>query len=218
MSADGSCNTSILIKSIDNLVDLGYESTIIIKSTIIPGTTDSLNKKYKKLTIIHNPEFLTEKNAVNDFKKQNRIVLGGELSSITHVAKFYSKLFPKATIIKTSAKEAEMIKYITNTFLACKVSYANEIFKMCQVLEINYDKVIKNSMYDERLGKTHWSVPGHDGDFGYGGICFPKDIKAFIKLFDELNVDTNILKAADKTNEDVRLNKDWENMKGRSVL
>ena len=68
-------------------------------------------------------------------------------------------------------------------------------------------------MYDERLGKTHWSVPGHD-DFDMG-ICFPKDMKAFIKLFDELNVDTNILKAADKTNDEVRLNKDWESMKGR---
>ena len=71
---------------------------------------------------------------------------------------------------------------------------------------------------DERIGKTHLNVPGHDGDFGYGGHCFPKDTNALIKLTEELLTVNDILKATELTNSDVRKNKDWEKMKGRSVL
>ena len=130
----------------------------------------------------------------------------------------YSKVFPKAVIVKTGAKHAEMVKYFTNSFLATKVSFANDMYKICNALGLDYDKVVEYATYDDRLGKSHWSVPGPDGDFGYGGICFPKDVRALVKLSDEINAHSNILSATEKTNYEVRKNKDWEKAKGRSVL
>jgi len=70
---------------------------------------------------------------------------------------------------------------------------------------------------DERLGESHWSVPGHDGDFGFGGHCFPKDLSALIYESRLLETTNNVLKAAQKTNDEVRKNRDWEKMKGRAV-
>ena len=75
-----------------------------------------------------------------------------------------------------------MVKYITNAFLATKVSFSNEMYELCKKLEIDYDKVIEYSKQDVRLGNSHWQVPGPDGDFGFGGHCLPKDLNALILL------------------------------------
>ena len=214
MGKDGKCYTGI----VENVIKELQCKIAVIKSTIIPGTTDELNKKYPHIDIVHNPEFLTERNAVEDFKNQNRIILGGPRPATTKLKQMYSKVFPKAVIVKTGAKHAEMVKYFTNSFLATKVSFANDMYKICNALGLDYDKVVEYATYDDRLGKSHWSVPGPDGDFGYGGICFPKDVRALVKLSDEINAHSNILSATEKTNYEVRKNKDWEKAKGRSVL
>jgi UDPglucose 6-dehydrogenase len=111
-----------------------------------------------------------------------------------------------------------MVKYLTNTFLSVKVSFANEIYQLCDKLNVDYDKVIEYATHDERLGKSHWSVPGHDNDYGFGGHCFPKDLSALISLSNELETINNVLTATQKTNDSVRKNRDWENMKGRAVV
>ena len=111
-----------------------------------------------------------------------------------------------------------MVKYVTNTFLATKVSFANEMYQICGGLNIDYDKVIEYATYDERLGKSHWSVPGPDGDFGYGGHCFPKDVRALISVAYGLGISPEMLISTDITNDEVRNNRDWENMKGRAVV
>jgi len=111
-----------------------------------------------------------------------------------------------------------MVKYLTNTFLSVKVSFANEIYQLCDSLNIDYDKVVEYATYDERLGKSHWGVPGHDGDFGFGGHCFPKDLSALIKLSFELGTTNNVLCSTQTTNDEVRQNRDWETMKGRAVI
>ena len=82
---------------------------------------------------------------------------------------------------------------------------------------IDYDKVVEYATYDERLGKSHWNVPGHDGDFGFGGHCFPKDLSAIIHLTRQLDTINNVLVSTQKTNDKVRQNRDWEGMKGRAV-
>ena len=110
-----------------------------------------------------------------------------------------------------------MVKYLTNTFLSTKVSFANEIYQLCEKVGIDYDKVVEYATYDERLGKSHWMVPGHDGDFGYGGHCFPKDLAALIHLANRFKTTTNVLEAVQQTNDNVRNNRDWEQMKGRAV-
>ncbi len=218
---DGSCNTSIVedvLAGIDLTTDnLETERNIIIKSTIPPGTTERWNQRFESLNIVFNPEFLTEANAVSDYENQDRIILGGVRPATTELKTIFSKVFPKAHIIKTDSTHAEMVKYLTNTFLATKVSFANEMYSLCNELNVDYDKVVEYATLDDRLGKSHWNVPGPDGDFGFGGHCFPKDLAAILHLSEKLNTMNNVLCAAQETNNNVRKNRDWEQMKGRAV-
>ena len=222
MRKSGQCDLNILNAALDEIsksaTSLNKKNYIVvIKSTIPPGTTDYLSAIYNNLEIVFNPEFLTEANAVDDYKNQNRIVIGGDRPGTTKVKQVFSKAFPQVPIIKTSATIAEMIKYVTNTFLALKVSYANEMYQICQGLGIDYDKVIEYARYDERLGNSHWSVPGPDGDFGFGGHCFPKDIAALQHLAGTMKIDTTILNAAIDKNTSVRTDLDWTKQIGRAV-
>ena len=222
MKKSGECDLRILETALTEISECAKALNkknyiVVIKSTIPPGTTEKLNNIYVNLDIVFNPEFLTEANAVNDYKNQNRIIIGGERPSSTKVKQVFAKAFPKVPIIKTSSTIAEMIKYVTNTFLATKVSFANEMYQICQGLAIDYDKVIEYARYDERLGNSHWSVPGPDGDFGFSGSCFPKDVQALIYQAKLLGVDPEVLEAAWSKNLKVRASKDWEQLKGRAV-
>jgi len=222
MNTDGSCNVDIIERELEN-IDLIADNheivkTIVIKSTIPPGTTEKWNKKYEALDIVFNPEFLTEANAVSDYENQDRIILGGPRPASTDLKRIFSKVFPKARIIKTHSTYAEMVKYTTNTFLSTKVSFANEIYQICQVVGADYDKVMEYATLDKRLGTSHWQVPGHDGDFGFGGHCFPKDLSALLHLTDKFGTINNVLQATKDTNDEIRKDRDWENMKGRAVV
>jgi len=221
MNRDGSCNISIVeqvLAGIDLTTDnLETERNIIIKSTIPPGTTAKWNRRFESLNIVFNPEFLTEANAVSDYENQDRIILGGVRPATTELKTIFSKVFPKAHIIKTDSTHAEMVKYLTNSFLATKVSFANEMYQICEGLDVDYDKVIEYATQDERLGDSHWNVPGPDGDFGYGGHCFPKDVKALMVVAEDMDIIPLMLAATDVKNNEVRKNRDWEQMKGRAV-
>lgn len=217
MKSDGSCDTSLVESTIKRCFEFGITETVVIKSTVSPGTTARLNSLYPNMSVVFNPEFLTERNAINDYENQTRIILGGPRPGTTELKQVFSKVFPKAHIIKTDSTHAEMVKYLTNTFLSVKVSFANEIYQLCEGLNIDYDKVVEYATHDERLGDSHWNVPGHDGDFGFGGHCFPKDLSALIHLADNLETTSNVLNATRDTNDLVRKNRDWEQMKGRAV-
>ena len=91
------------------------------------------------------------------------------------------------------------------------------MYQICQSLGIDYDKVIEYARYDDRLGNSHWSVPGPDGDFGFGGHCFPKDIAALQFLGKQMNIDTTILNAAIEKNTLIRTDLDWTKQVGRAV-
>ena len=220
MYEDGTCNTSIVEIMLSQINGYGPNKSydIVIKSTIPPGTTEEWNERFEKLNIVFNPEFLTEANAVSDYENQNRIILGGPRPATTRLKRIFTKVFPKAHIIKTGSRHAEMVKYVTNAFLATKVSFANEMYQICEGLNVDYDKVVEYALYDERLGKSHWAVPGPDGDFGYGGHCFPKDTKALIRVAESLSIHPTMLISTNTKNDEVRTNKDWENMKGRAVI
>ena len=110
-----------------------------------------------------------------------------------------------------------MIKYLTNCFLATKVSFANEMYDICESLGIDYDKVIEYAKLDDRIGNSHWNVPGPDGDFGFGGHCLPKDLNAIIHISKKIKSTNNVIKAVLKTNDNKRNFRDWEKMKGRAV-
>ena len=219
MEKDGSCHLGIIepvLESLDNLENNG--KIIVVKSTVPPGTTEKWNEKYSCLHIVFNPEFLTEANSIEDFKNQNRIILGGPRPATTKVRRIFKKAFPRVNIIKTGSTIAEMVKYFTNCFLATKVSFANDMYDICGGLGIDYDKVLEYSLHDNRIGNTHLEVPGPDGDRGFGGHCFPKDLNALIKLAESIGLEPQILECVKSTNDSVRENRDWEKQKGRAVI
>ena len=161
---------------------------------------------------------MTEANSIEDFKNQNRIILGGPRPATTKVIRIFKKAFPRVNIIKTGSTIAEMVKYFTNCFLATQVSFANDMYDICGGLGIDYDKVLEYSLHDNRIGNTHLEVPGPDGDRGFGGHCFPKDLNALIKLAESIGLEPQILECVKSTNDNVRENRDWEQQKGRAVI
>ena len=221
MRSNGECDLRILTAALEELkICVGFETkslVVVIKSTIPPGTTEKLSKIYPDLHLVFNPEFLTEANAIEDYKNQNRIIIGGEQHDVATVKRIFLKAFPQVPIIETSSTIAETIKYVTNIFLATKVSFANEMYQLCEGLGIDYNTVIDYAKYDDRLGNTHWAVPGPDGDFGYGGHCFPKDIAALQHLMLQLNIDSTIINSVIQKNKLARTNLDWEQQIGRAV-
>jgi UDPglucose 6-dehydrogenase len=233
MCKDGSADTSVVESVLKQLADIPGNRIAVIKSTCPPGSTQQWNEKFNKngLHVIFNPEFLREVSAVDDFINQNRIVLGGPRPQVNDVKEIYNIAFPNVPVIKTSSSNAELIKYVTNTYLAMKVSYANELYDICNKLDsfglnVDYDRVIEIATLDERLGKSHWKVPGpmpaNDGSGklyrGFSGSCFIKDLNALLYLCKTIDVDHMMLDATNKKNLLVRPQKDWEHLLGRAVV
>ena len=227
MRKSGECDTRILedaIKKVNSacIADVNKNRPVlVIKSTIPPGTTKKLNKIATVLDVCFSPEFLTEANSYDDFKNQSRIIIGYEGSVKKAAAKkvkyMFSKPFPNIPIVITDWSTAEMVKYFTNCFLATKVTFANQMYEICQAANIDYDKVCEYALYDNRIGKSHLAVPGPDGDYGFGGHCFPKDLAAMVAFGENLHAETGLLKEIEMLNDYYRTNKDWEKMKGRAV-
>lgn len=232
MRLNGSCDTRILEKALDDvykeilkqnpepkhsdfLKKQKRKKVLVIKSTVTPGTTKLLSKKYPGVNLCFSPEFLTEANSFEDFKNQTRIIIGGEGAKI--IKQMFRKPFPKIPIVVTHSTTAEMVKYFTNCFLATKVIFANQMFQICNDNNIDYDKVCEYALYDERIGKSHLSVPGPDGDLGFGGHCFPKDLAAMISFGSKIEGDVSFLKSVQDYNDKCRRIRDWEGMKGRAV-
>ncbi len=219
MKKDGSCDVSIIegtIREMDRLATQGVHIAVL-KSTVPPGTTDRLDDECQNLSVVFSPEFLTEANFIDDFKNQKRVIIGGKRPASTTVKTIFRKVYPKLPIVKTGSRTAEMVKYFTNCVLATKVSFANEMKQICDKADIDYDKVVEYSLYDDRVGPTHLSVPGPDGRSGFGGSCFPKDINALINFANRVNIEPKVLKAVWEKNLEVRPEKDWEQLKGRAV-
>ena len=221
MKKNGSCDLSIIESTLTELNDYNLSHTIVIKSTVQVGTTDKFSNQYSNLSFVFNPEFLTEANFIEDFKNQDRIIIGSNSDdSANIIEKLYREIYSNSEvkIRKTNAINAELVKYITNTFLSVKVSFANEIHNFAEQVGADYKESIELAMLDSRLGNSHWMVPGPDGKKGYGGSCFPKDINALLHSFDLHNLESFILKASWERNilKD-RPEKDWEKLEGRAV-
>lgn len=231
MNEDGSADLSIVDRALLELASVPGDRIAVLKSTVPPGSTESWNQRFAStgLRVIFNPEFLTEANALDDMRNQNRIILGGPRPHINKVKQVFQTAFPKVPIIKTSSTTAEMVKYVTNIHLAVKVLLANEFYQVCEALDgrganVDYDKVIEYATYDERLGRSHWQVPGPmpaddtgNPAFGIGGSCFPKDLNAMIAVAKQLGVKPLVMSAAWEKNLEVRPQRDWEKLKGRAV-
>ena len=233
MRKSGECDTRLL-ESVIEQIETTYTSraprhsgfldsvgtnrprpTLVIKSTIPPGTTDRIAEKYVKFDICFSPEFLTEANSFEDFKNQTRIIIGGH--GARKVKQMFRKVFPDIPIVVTKSRTAEMVKYFTNCFLATKVTFANQMYDICEESDIDYDKVCEYALYDSRIGRSHLAVPGPDGDKGFGGHCFPKDLAAMIYFAESYEVQPTLLQSVERSNKHYRKNEDWKQMTGRAV-
>ena len=214
MFEDGSQDLSYVESAFQKATDT---PVYIIKSTVLPGTTEGLSKKYPKFKIIFSPEFLTERTAKLDMLTQSRIILGGDLSLTERAKALFNKRFKIKNIIQTDSKTAELTKYMNNTFFATKVSIMNEFKLLCDKIGANWEDALRGFVSDGRIGDSHLNVPGHDGKLGYGGTCFPKDVNSLLSFSKKYNIDLNSIAGGWVTNLKVRPEKDWEKKEGRSV-
>lgn len=191
----------------------GTDKILVIKSTVLPGVSQSLQDKYPKINLAMNPEFLTQKNANGDFLNPARTVIGVRNKEMgMRIQKLYETILPKNhKYFITGQTEAEIIKYMSNLMLASKTLLANEFFALSEKVGADYSKVFKAVEADPRIG-SHLSVPGPDGDLGFGGACFPKDILGLLAFAKEKNIDMSALNAIWEKNLKIRKNRDWEHM------
>lgn len=219
-NADGSINLDIVDKALEEINNFNDRGNIILlRSTMIPGSTRNFQQKYPRLNLVFNPEFLTERSANFDFINQSRFIIGGESKNTTKVAEMYRWRFGKSiSVIETNYETAELIKYMNNCFFATKVSFMNEMKLVADKCGVDWNVAVDGFIRDGRIGHSHLNVPGHDGKFGFGGSCFPKDIQAMIDFGKILGLEMHTLDGAWKTNLKVRPEKDWEKLKGRSVV
>ena len=204
------------IKTLDDLTDKWARPIVTIRSTIVPGTTDNLKEKFPNFDFTYNPEFLREKNAVKDMIGTERIIIGSyDKKTYKKVAEVYKQIFSedRTKYINTTPKTSEMIKYASNVMLAGQIALANEIYQICKKTNVNYDEVKNAICLDSRMGKN-LDVPGPDGDFGFGGKCFPKDLNALIYLARENNYRPYLFEEIWRSNRNVRTDNDWENIPG----
>ena len=152
---------------------------VFIRSTVPPGTTDKLEKKYGR-EMFFMPEFLTERTATQDF--DDHLVISGSTDD-EHVFEFLAEVFNgKKDFMFMSNVEAEICKYAHNVLAAVNVNTANIFYRLCEVMGADYNKVRQGFLSSGLLSPHHNSVPGHDGKFGYGGKCLPKDAAAIVKV------------------------------------
>lgn len=191
----------------------GTDKILVLKSTSLPGTIKKMSKKYPGVNFVMNPEFLTQKNANRDFLNPARTVIGSDSKDVAaKVVAIYKTILPGSQpYIVTDPTSAEVIKYMSNLVLASKVLLANEFYEISKAVGANYLDVQKAVESDPRIG-THLGVPGPDGDMGFGGACFPKDMVGIIGLAKSLKVDVSALEAIWKKNLKVRKHRDWEEM------
>lgn len=178
------------------------EKIVVIKSTVLPGTTETLQQEYPRHKFLFNPEFLTEITAEQDMDYPDRQIIGFTKQSF-NVAKDIIMLLPLAPFERIMpSTEAELVKYFGNNWFSVKVSFANQMYDVCQKLGANYDTIMEAACADKRIGPSHLVV-WHKGYRGYGGKCLVKDIRAFIQLADSLGVDLKLHKAAEQVNNEL---------------
>lgn len=205
---DGSADLKYILGVADDLGKILTDYKVIVdKSTVPVGTADKVQaaiaKNFKgEFAVVSNPEFLREGVAVEDFMKPDRVVVG---TSDERAKKVMTELYAPFVrsgnpVIFMDEKSAELTKYAANSFLAVKISFMNEIARLCERLGADVDMVRKGIGSDERIGKR-FLFPG----IGYGGSCFPKDVQALVKSSSEVEYDFEILNAVMKVNEEQKL-------------
>ena len=206
MKKSGGVDCSDIYNSISSFVkrQSSRDTLIVIRSTVVPGTTNKLADEFEPYHFTYNPEFLKQETALEDMKNTKKIVLGVESDyDEFRLSGVFRPVFPNAKYITTDRKTAEMIKYMSNVMLAGQISLANELCQICDIVGVDYNEVKDAVLLDERIGKNI-DVPGPDGEIGFGGRCLPKDLNALIYLSRELGYRPYLLEEVWRLNKRVR--------------
>ncbi len=222
-TSDNTLDTSTIVevcKAIKGNTKLNKDITICIRSTILPGTCKKVEDiiSNSHIHIAHNPEFLSQGSAINDSINATRVVIGSNnVSPTKKLCSIYNTLLKKnkknIPLLVMKREEAEMVKFMANSYLAMRISFVNEMSNLCEELNINVSEVINGVKYDNRIG-GHYLKCG----IGYGGSCLPKDTKAIAKFSDKVNSPLNLIKATIEVNEFQlkkcfdRIKKDFSNL------
>lgn len=227
MNKDGSCDTRIIqsvIGEIDEALSVaGREEDkveVVIRSTVPPEFLNHMKQYTNTCSILFIPEFLTERTSDLDFINAPRFIIGTNNpenpDEYMKTVQVFEERFPKTRIPIMTFTEASLVKYGTNNFFCIKLSYFNEVYRVAKEHGVeNPNDIIEEILQDGRIGRSHFQTPGHDGDFGWGGQCFPKDNRAFSHISgSEYN---EMVNAAWEVNNKIRQERDWEKDIGRAV-
>ena len=198
---------SEIIDSCEFLNSEKYNGLVVIKSTVIPGTTEKLSEKFKNLNLVHNPEFLSAKTAFEDFHSQKHIVLG--ITSNCNIDKYlllknlYSSNY-ESVISECTSNESETMKCFANSFYAVKIQFFTEMYLTCKSNGSNFENVKDMMLRNGWINPMHTNVPGSDGKISYGGYCFPKDTKALNSYLEKNNIPNSILNSTILERDSIR--------------
>jgi UDPglucose 6-dehydrogenase len=188
---EGYCDSSILEDTIKGLllVSLRKDIPIICKTTAPPSVYERLHLKYHN--IVYSPEFLTARNHISDYKTTEVFILGGNIEYCEKARDVISQSnVSNKKFLLTDVKTASLFKYMMNSYLAMKVTFMNEFKQLADLHNVEWNQIRELAKYDRRIGRTHMHVPGPDGEYGWGGACFPKDIAAI--QMEALDLDTEL--------------------------
>lgn len=209
--SEGNCDISIVKSVLESLKNnVTKETYVIIKSTIVPGTSKELSEKYTNFDVIFCPEFLTQKNYLNDIYNAKFVLLGipnkfnmTKYQKILNVIRTFYKHNTQIDILIRSYEECELFKYILNTYFGIKITFFNEIYDLCKKMNVDYQNLKELFSLDPRVGDYGITVPGDHGR-GYHGVCIPKEVRGMIKLQEKLGLSSELMSCIDKRNNDFR--------------
>ncbi len=197
-----------ITKTLEFLSDNNYNGIVLIKSTIEPGSIKKFTENYPNLILIHNPEFLSAKTALEDFKNQKHIILGVSYNfsddKVDYIVNFYKTYFISSEISVCDSTTSESVKLFCNSFYAVKIQFFTELFETCKKLNINYNETKELMLKNNWINPMHTNVPGQDGNISYGGMCFPKDTNALNSFMIKNNIPNKVLDAVINERNEMR--------------
>lgn len=208
----GSYDKEPINECCEYLVSANYSGLVVIKSTVEPETTNILSSRFKNLSFVHNPEFLTARTAYEDFHNQSHIVLGQgptcPFEKVLTLKNFYLKYYPNAEISICSSLESESMKIFCNSFYAVKVQFFTELYLLTKTNGSDYNKIVSMMLKNNWINPMHTQIPGPDGQVSYGGLCFPKDTNALYKYMDRIGSANKLLESCIIERNDMRKDND----------
>ena len=198
----GACDSSIVKDTLDKILG-NYAGIVIVKSTVAP---DFWKNYTQHSNLFHVPEFLVASNAISDYLNPKFIFIGGHTDQSYQVLRILQLSAVRLSVptYTTDLITASLVKYFMNTFLATKVTVLNQFNQLSNAIGANWQDFTEMLEMDERMGSSHNQVPGPDGRYGYGGACFPKDVRAIMHAIQEHNVSAGIIEAVDSANTQFR--------------